>query len=127
MTKYIKTKKIFLKNFKFTSEQLKTVEEIASKHALIKVAEYLKISKNKFNNLRFTNQSLKEAVDRGLKIKGRYVPIYKSRTEKTDEYVKMAQASVNSQQREAVQRFRKEFAARKRERDLAELKDLDIL
>lgn len=120
--------RIFAKDLQFTKEQLLKVEEITKEHSLDKVAEYLDVTMPSFRNLREKNKAIKDAVNRGLRIKSSYnVPIYKSETEKTDDYVEIAQSSVNMQQREALQKFRKEFAARKRERDLAELKDLDIL
>ena len=41
--------------------------------------------------------------------------------------IQIAQSSVNMQQRDALQKFKKEFAARKRKRDMQELKEIDLL
>lgn len=113
----------FVKNLKFTLEQLKTVEEIASKHALIEVAEYLGIGKDKFNNLRVKNESIKEAVQRGLDKKGNK----KTKSKDCAKEIHVAQSSVNSQQREALRKFREEFEKNKLNRLKRELRSLDII
>lgn len=123
MTKYIKTKKIFVKDLKFTPEQLKEIEEIASKYALREVTKYLNVGEDRFNNLRTKNQSIKTAVEKGLARRGNK----KTQNKGSSSEISIAQSSINMQQKDALKKFREEFEKNRVDRLKRELRNIDII
>lgn len=123
MSKYIKTKKVFMKDLKFTPEQLKEIEEIVSKYTFKEVAKYLNFGEDRFSNLRIKNQSIKIAVEKGLDRRGNK----KTKNKDCSSEISMAQSSINMQQKDALKKFKTEYEKRKLETLKKQVKNIDLI
>ena len=117
----------------YSKEELKNIEELASKYNFRDMGAKLGLSENYFIKLRKNHRQVKEAVDRGISARGQeYKDKYrKKQSDQMKKSHKMKSLKIKApteiEPKEALKKFKKEFEANKRKRDLAELKELDLL
>ena len=117
----------------YTEEELANIEKLASKYNFKDMSEQLGLKENHFLKLRKNHPEFSKAVDRGVQLRGAE---YKNKYRK-----KMSEASKRGKNehkvqigppkeidsKEALKKFKEQFEANKRKRDLEELKNLDLI
>lgn len=116
----------------YTKAELENIEKLASEYNFVDMGAKLGLSANHFLNLRKNHKQVKEAVDRGVLARGKeyknkYRKKHSERMKKSHKIKGLKiKVPMEIKPKDALQRFREEFEARKRKRDLAELKELDL-
>jgi len=117
----------------FTQEELKNIEKLVSKYSFGDVAKKLNLSENQFLKLRKELKQLKEAVDRGISIRG---DEFKNNTKKkiSDSHKGSAAMYTNKDTKRlipdeldpatALAKFKEEFKANKRKRLKKDLNEI---
>lgn len=117
----------------YSKEELKNIEELASKYNFVEMGYKLGLSANHFLKLRKNHRQVKEAIDRGILARGQeYKDKYrKKQSDQMKKSHKMKNLKIKAPSevdpKEALKKFKEKFEANKYKESLRELKDLDIL
>jgi len=113
----------------FTKEELLEIEKLSRERVNVKdIAKRYGFSQKSFYRLRLENIELNSAIEKG---KSEREPIKYNRKPKESKKQKVnwdkIPVPVELDSKAALKKFKEEFEANKRKRDLEELKDLDLI
>lgn len=117
----------------YTEEELAHIEDLASKYNFKEMGSKLGFSENNFLKLRKNHPQFNQAVNRGIAARGaEYKNRHKKRlsesTKKGRDELKMKISLFEEiDPNTALKKFKEEFEANKRKRDLKELKDIELI